>query len=64
MDEQERATLSDELANRLAIFDREGQSFVFAKVEIIANPDVTSSMVLVSDIMPRAKLIMDQWTGL
>ena len=38
MDEQERATLSDELANRPAIFDREGQSFVFAKVEIIADP--------------------------
>ena len=27
-----------ELANRPAIFDREGQSFVLAKVEIIANP--------------------------
>ena len=38
MDEQERATLSDELANRPAIFNREGQSFVFAKVEIIADP--------------------------
>ena len=38
MDEQERATLSDELTNRPAIFNREGQSFVFAKVEIIADP--------------------------
>ena len=38
MDEQERATLSDELANRPAIFNREGQSLVFAKVEIIADP--------------------------
>ena len=38
MDEQERATLSDDLTNRPAIFDLEGQSFVLAKVEIIADP--------------------------